>query len=44
MIINIILAIETVWLLTIYGHRAFDAFDRAEARFQEVLEADLYKD
>jgi hypothetical protein len=44
MIWQAIAAIETVWLLTIYGHRAFDAWDRASAKFDELMEADLYKD
>jgi hypothetical protein len=36
-----IVIIETVWLATIYGHRMFDAFDRAQARLDAQLEDDL---
>jgi hypothetical protein len=38
---HILLVIETIWLATIYGHRAFDAWDRYIARFQQILEDDL---
>lgn len=41
MILQLIVATETVWLATIYGHRMFDAFDRAQARLDRTLEDDM---
>lgn len=32
MIYGIIVAIETIWLLTIYGHRFFDWWDEVQFR------------
>jgi hypothetical protein len=34
--------IETTWLLTIYGKRFFEWWDRAQARLDQLLDDELH--
>jgi hypothetical protein len=38
-VLMLVVAVETVWLLTIYGHRFFGWWDRAQARLDEADDA-----
>jgi len=37
-VLIIAVAIETLWLLTIYGHRFFDWWDEVQARADRLLD------